>query len=257
MTPALAASETRHLVRLGADRLFSRAYGNLYDYVFERFAPYRALRAEIVERVAAAAGGRRFADVSVLDLMCGPGSLSLALADEGFSVTGVEPFARLLDIARRNVRARGRDNVAFSPLPLLPDGAPARERYDQVVNVHSLYAHPAPAAVLGVAWESLKPGGHALFVNFTRRAPVWRSFRACARRQGLGAASASLLWLFPNAVFEAARKPSGFNFWQEAEFTAHLEAAGFGVLEMKRTFFEDMSLLAWARKPLDARSRVA
>jgi SAM-dependent methyltransferase len=251
------ATETRQLVRLGADRLFSRAYGNLYDYVFERFAPYRALRAEILERVAAAAGTRRFIDVRVLDLLCGPGSLSLALADEGFTVTGVEPFVRLLDIARRNVRTRGRQNVAFAPLPLLPDGAPARERYDQVVNVHSLYAHPAPAALLNVAWESLRPGGHAVFVNFTRRAPVWASFRSCARRHGLGAASASLLWLFPNAVFEAARKGSGFNFWQEREFGAHLEAAGFTVLELKRTFFDDMSLLAWARKPLDARRQVA
>jgi SAM-dependent methyltransferase len=250
--------EARDLVRLRADRVFSRAYGNLYDYIFERFPPYQALRREIMTRVVATSSRRR-ADVFILDLLCGPGSLSLALADEGFSVLGAEPFPRLLEIARRNVRTRGRANVAFAPMALgggspdgfCPyDGAPSCGAFDQVVNVHSLYAHPAPAAVLDVAHESLKPGGHAIFVNFTRRAPLWSSLATLVKRDGLQAASRSLLWLFPNAIFEAARKPTGFNFWQEDEFAERLEKAGFVVLELRRTFFENMSLLAWARKPV-------
>jgi SAM-dependent methyltransferase len=244
VTPA----EVTGLVRLGADKLVSRAYGTLYDYIFERFPPYQALRRQIVERMAATTGGRDRRDVSVLDLMCGPGSLSLALADEGFTVLGAEPFPRLLKIARRNVRTRGRANISFAPISLIPE-TPARESFDQVVNVHSLYAHPAPAAVLEVARESLKPGGHAIFVNFTRPVPLWSSLFALAKRGGLRAAAGGLLWLFPNAVFEVARNPAACNFWSEDEFVERLEKNGFVVLEVRRTFFEDISLLAWARKP--------
>jgi 2-polyprenyl-3-methyl-5-hydroxy-6-metoxy-1,4-benzoquinol methylase len=244
VTPA----EITGLVRLGADGLVSRAYGTLYDYIFERFPPYQALRRQIVERMAATTGGRDRRDVSVLDLMCGPGSLSLALAEEGFTVLGAEPFPRLLQIARRNVRTRGRVNVSFAPISLIPE-APAREFFDQVVNVHSLYAHPEPAAVLDVARESLKPGGHAIFVNFTGPLPLWSSLFALAKRDGLRAAAASLLWLFPHAVFEVTRNPRDCNFWPEDEFVERLEKNGFVVLEMRRTFFEDISLLAWVRKP--------
>jgi SAM-dependent methyltransferase len=247
-TAGAAVREVTGLVRLGARRVFCDAYGNIYDYIFERFPPYQALKRQIVERVVATSGGRYRRDVSILDLMCGPGSLSLALADEGFSVLGAECFARLLKIARRNVRARGRANLSFTPVSLIPE-APAREAFDQVVNVHSLYAHPVPTALLEVAHESLKPGGHAIFVNFTRRAPVWSSLLTLTRRDGLRAAFGSLLWLFPNAVFEAARRPAGYNFWQEDEFVEHLEKVGFVVLGLRRTFFENMSLLAWTRKP--------
>jgi hypothetical protein len=87
-----------------------------------------------------------------------------------------------------------------------------------------------------------------VFVNLTRRLPVWPTFRATRQRSGLGAAIGSLLWVFPNAVFEVMRKRNGPHYWNEAEFTAHLREAGFTVLEMRRTFFDGVSLLAWARK---------
>jgi SAM-dependent methyltransferase len=239
------------LVRGGAEHVVSRAYGNLHDFVFERFPPYQALQREILARVArASTRASAPADFRILDLMCGPGSLSLSLADQGFSVLGVEPFPRLLDIARRNVRSRGRPNLDFQTVPVLGDGALPWGHFDQVVNVHSLYAHPAPVDLLSIAYASLKPGGHAIFVNFTRPAPLWSSLGSVARAKGIRAASAALLWLLPNAVFEASRsRASGQNFWGDEEFARRLRRAGFAVLEMRRTFFEDISLLAWARKP--------
>lgn len=44
---------------------------------------------------------------TVLDLCCGPGRCSIALAKRGFSVTGVDKTKYLLDKARANARASG------------------------------------------------------------------------------------------------------------------------------------------------------
>ena len=60
---------------------------------------------------------------------------------------------------------------------------------------------------------------------------------------------------FPNffyaqedALFEAARRRIGPHYWSEQEFAANLTAAGFTVLESRRTFLNGASVLVWARK---------
>jgi hypothetical protein len=58
----------------------------------------------------------------------------------------------------------------------------------------------------------------------------------------------SLLWVLPNSIFEATRKRVRPQYWEETEFAAQLKQAGFKVLELRRTFFEGASLLAWASK---------
>ena len=60
-----------------------------------------------------------------------------------------------------------------------------------------------------------------------------------------------LRWVLPNAIFEAIRRPIGPHYWPEAEFEARLRSAGFTVLDLRRTFFDDVSLLAWVRKDSD------
>jgi hypothetical protein len=85
-------------------------------------------------------------------------------------------------------------------------------------------------------------------VNHIRRVEPWATFHELRAREGLRAAFRSLLWVVPNAIFEAARKQVGPTYWNEDEFAAHLRAAGFTILEMRRTFLGDASLLAWVRK---------
>ena len=116
------------------------------------------------------------------------------------------------------------------------------------MNIHSLYVHPAPDQLLREAYRVLKPGGHAVFVNHTRRVGQWSTLREIRQRDGLGAALRALLWVLPNSVFEATRSRIGPHYWDEATFTAHLREAGFTVLETRRTFLRGASLLVWARK---------
>jgi len=86
-------------------------------------------------------------------------------------------------------------------------------------------------------------------VNHTRRADVTATFRELRAREGLGPAlRCLLLWLLPHALFEASRRRIGPHYWTEEQFGANLRAAGFTVLEFRRTFLNDASVLVWARK---------
>lgn len=237
------------IARWGLDHVLSVGYGVVYDYIFEGFAPYRDLRLQVLRQVEAAVPAsvnRR--DVRILDLGCGPGNFSLLLGEAGFSVLGVDPYGALIDLAREKRQARGLPHVAFQHADVISERAFGNGGFDQVINVHSLYVHPAPTRLLRRAYEALKPGGHGVFVNFTRRVRFWATVREIRHRDGLRAALRCLRWVLPNAIFEATRPPVGSHYWQEDEFAAHLREAGFTVLEMRRTFFDGVSLLAWVRK---------
>jgi SAM-dependent methyltransferase len=233
------------------DRMLSIGYGLVYDYIFEQFGPYQRLQAEVLEMVETAAiatspDRRAF---QVLDVDCGPGNLTFVLAEAGFSVLGLEPYGALVELAREKRRAKRLANLAFSQGDLARTKTLRDASFDQVVNVHSLYAHAEPQAVLAQAWRVLKPGGQAIFVNHTGPVRPRATFLALRTREGSAAAvRCMLLWLFPHWLFEATRRRVGPHYWSEATFGANLRAAGFTVLETRRTFLNGASVLVQAKK---------
>jgi SAM-dependent methyltransferase len=236
-------------VQWTVDRMLSVGYGLVYDYIFEQFGPYQQLQGEVlelVERAAKMAAPERRA-FQVLDVDCGPGNFTCVLAEAGFSVLGLEPYGALVELAREKRRARRLANLAFSQGDLARAPGLRDASFDQIVNVHSLYAHADPQALLAHARRVLKPGGHAIFVNHTGPVQVRRTFAELRGRAGLEAAlRCLLLWLLPHGLFDAARRRTGPHYWSEATFTARLRAAGFTVLETRRTFLNGASLLVWA-----------
>lgn len=233
------------------DRMLSIVYGLVYDYIFEQFGPYQQLRAEVlgvVESSASTSDTRDRRAYQIVDVDCGPGNLTFVLAEAGFSVLGLEPYGALVELAREKRRAKRLANLAFSQGDL--SNAKLRDAaYDMVVNVHTLYAQANPQLLLAHAYRVLKPGSHALFVNHTRRVEVRATFRELRAQGGTAAAvRCLLLWLLPHRMFEAARRQIGPHYWSEDEFGRNLGAAGFEVLEMRRTFLNGASLLVWARK---------
>ena len=233
------------------DRMLSVAYGLVYDYIFDQFGPYQRLQAEVLELVETSAKelspDRRA--YQVLDVDCGPGNLTFVLAEAGFSVLGLEPYGALVELAREKRRARRLANLAFSQGDLGTARAIRDASVDHVVNVHSLYAHENPQAVLTHAFRVLKPGGHAIFVNHTRPAQLRATFRELRAREGMRPALSCLfLWLLPHSLFEVSRRRIGPHYWNETTFTANLRAAGFTVLETRRTFLNGASLLMMAKK---------
>jgi ubiquinone/menaquinone biosynthesis C-methylase UbiE len=232
------------------DRMVSVGYGVVYDYIAARFQPYRDLHAEVVELLESsvpAEANRR--ELRVLDVACGPGHFTTVLAESGFDTVGVDAYDSLVELAREKRRARHLSNLSFRQADLTRGNVFRDESFDRVVNIHSLYVHADPQRLLAEAFRILKPGGQAVFVNFTRRVRLIGAFREVRRRQGLRPALSSLLWVLPNAVFESMRKRTGPHYWDRQEFRARLEQAGFEVCELRRTFLSDLSLLAWAAKP--------
>lgn len=233
------------------DRMLSVAYGLVYDYIFERFGPYQKLQAEVlelVERSAKASSPDRRA-FQVLDIDCGPGNLTFVLAEAGFSVLGLEPYGALVELAREKRRAKRLANLAFSQGDLATARGIRDASFNQVVNVHSLYSHADPRALLAHAYRVLKPGGHAIFVNHTQPVRPQATFRELWTREGPGSAlSCLLLWLLPHSLFEASRRRVGPHYWSAETFAANVRSAGFTVLETRRTFLNGASLLLWASK---------
>jgi ubiquinone/menaquinone biosynthesis C-methylase UbiE len=240
-------------VRWGVDRMLSVGYGLVYDYIYEQFRPYQQLQAEVLELVSAGVpAGALKRDQHVLDVGCGPGNFTFVLAEAGFNVIGLESYAALVELAREKRRAKRLANLAFRHGDLA-DGAGIRDAsFDQLVSIHSLYVHPEPEMLLREAFRILKPGGHAIFVNHTRQVAQWSTFCEIKRREGVKPALSSLLWLVPNSIFEAARRRIGPHYWDEARFSGKLRAAGFTVLQARRTFINGASLLVWARKGAEA-----
>src|SRR5262249_22789982 len=160
------------------DRLLSVGYGVVYDYVYPRFRHYQRLQAEVRELVEAAVPSQvERRDVRVLEVACGPGNLTCALAEAGFAVTGLDAYAALVDVAKEKRRALHLSNLAFRQGDLTRGQTFRDGTFDQVVSIHGLYVHPTPDRLLREAHRVLKPGGHAVFVNHTRQIGRWSTVR--------------------------------------------------------------------------------
>jgi ubiquinone/menaquinone biosynthesis C-methylase UbiE len=236
-------------IQWALDRMVSVGYGVVYDYIVARFQPYRDLHAEVVHLLEASVPAdvsRR--DVRVLDVACGPGAVTTVIAEAGFDTVGIDAYDALVELAREKRRARHLSNLSFRQADLARGNVFRDESFDRVVNIHSLYVQADAQRLLGEAFRVLKPGGQAVFVNFTQRVHLMEAFREVRQREGLRPALSSLLWVLPNAVFESMRRRTVPHYWDEAQFRSHLEAAGFRIRELRRTFFSGVSLLSWVEK---------
>lgn len=94
----------------------------------------------------------------VLDVACGPGTLSLKLAPLVREVVGVDLTDELLSIARRKAAEAGLSNVTFSPGDV--DGLPFPDAsFDLVVCGSALHHFPDPGKVFGEMARVCRPGG--------------------------------------------------------------------------------------------------
>ena len=108
----------------------------------------------------------------VLDVGCGGGLLSEAMALEGASVTGIDLSTQSLDVARLHALETGveityRDVAVESLAEELP-GA-----FDVVTCMEMLEHVPDPASVVAACARLVRPGGHVYFSTLNRNAKSW------------------------------------------------------------------------------------
>ena len=127
----------------------------MYPYMFpeERFESAEDQVDKILSLV-------EFSGTHILDLCCGPGRHATILAERGFSVTGVDSTAFLLQ------KARGRANERKLDVEFVQDDMRRFVRsssYDLVLNMFTSFGYfddkDEDLRVLSNIYESLRPGG--------------------------------------------------------------------------------------------------
>ena len=120
------------------------------------------LMGSLVRGIAADVAAASPAGTRVLDVGCGPGLLSIRLADLGLEVTGLDLDPAMIERAQSNAnRAGGVGRPSFvvgnaSALPF-PDAS-----FDVVVSTFSVHHWAEPATGIAEIGRVLRPGGRAL-----------------------------------------------------------------------------------------------
>jgi len=109
------------------------------------------------------------AHARVLDLGCGPGTLTVPLAAAAGDVIAVDPEPQMLDEARKAARAAGRDNIRW--LRARAEDLPAELGRVQLATLGQSFHWMDRDAVLARLADVVEPGGGLALVNPGRRRP--------------------------------------------------------------------------------------
>ena len=104
---------------------------------------------------------------SVLDVGCGGGILSEAMAQRGAHVTGIDLGEAPLAVARLHQPETGVDiNYRQITAEALAEEQP--EQFDVVTCLEMLEHVPDPASIIRACYALVKPGGHVFFSTINR-----------------------------------------------------------------------------------------
>ena len=185
------------------------------------------LRANYIDSVAAVAGKQ------LLDVGCGGGILSEAMAQRGAEVTGIDMGEGPLEIARLHALESGLSiNYIWSSAE---DYAENHSRHFDVVTCLEMLEHvPDPASVVRACAKLAKPGGDVFFSTINRTPKAY----------GLAILGAEyLLKLLPKGTHDYQK------FIRPAELGAWCRAAGLQVVDISGVTYNPFT----KRFALDAR----
>lgn len=134
------------------------------------FKPLHAinpLRLEWIQECAGSLAGKK-----VLDVGCGGGILSEAMARGGAEVTGIDLADKSLKVARLHGLESG-VKVEYRKVPVEELAAEQAGQYDVVTCMEMLEHVPDPASIVRACSALVKPGGWVFFSTLNRNAKAF------------------------------------------------------------------------------------
>ena len=119
------------------------------------------LRLDHIDRIATLAGK------AVLDVGCGGGLLSEAMAARGAKVTGIDLAEKPLKVAQLHLLESGRE-VEYLQISAEELAQARPSQYDVVTCMELLEHVPDPAATVRACGDLVKPGGWVFFATLNR-----------------------------------------------------------------------------------------
>ena len=165
----------------------------------------------------------------VLDVGCGGGILSEALAAAGSEVTGIDLAPRVLEVARLHLHESGvQVDYRETSVEALAEEMPAK--FDAIACMEMLEHVPDPGSVIAACATLLKPGGH-LFLSTLNRTP--QAFASAI----VGAEF--LAGLLPRGTHHYAQ------FIRPSELATTLRAAGLELEDVSGLAYNPLTRRAW------------
>jgi len=157
-------------------------------------------------------------DRKVLDIGCGGGILSDAMARQGAQVLGVDLAVKSLKVAQLHALEAGTQGVQYREISAEDLAAEQAAKFDVVTCMEMLEHVPDPSAIVKACAKLVKPGGWVFFSTLNRNP---KSFLFAV----IGAEY--VLNLLPRGTHEYARmiKPSELADWVRAQ--------GLDIMQMK------------------------
>lgn len=181
----------------------------------------------------------------VLDVGCGGGLLTEALAAQGASVTGIDAAAEAIEVARLHLHESGLA-VDYHCTTAEEHAATHAGGYDLVTCLEMLEHVPDPASVITACARLVRPGG-ALCFSTLNRTP---------KSYALAIVGAEyLLGLLPRGTHDWSRfiRPSELDAWCRAAGIDLVELAGIRYDPFRRnagiTNDVGVNYLAWCNRP--------
>jgi 2-polyprenyl-6-hydroxyphenyl methylase/3-demethylubiquinone-9 3-methyltransferase len=184
----------------------------------------------------------------VLDVGCGGGILSEALAQRGAQVTGIDMGEAPLAVARLHLLESKLD-VHYEKVEAGAYAARYPQHFDVVTCMEMLEHVPDPAAIVACCYALLKPGGD-LFVSTINRNPKSWLFAVVGAEY--------VLRMLPRGTHDYAKfiKPSELAAWARRAGFAQGELAGMTYNPLTRHYRldrdVDVNYLMHLRKPMES-----
>ena len=108
------------------------------------------------------------AEKKLLDVGCGAGLLSEAMAYRGADVTGLDLSSSVLAAARQHAQISNL-SIEYVEKPVETFAAENAESYDVITCMEMLEHVPDPSSIVKSVAQTLKPGGYAFFSTLNRK----------------------------------------------------------------------------------------